>query len=77
MDIDRIERIKQRLNDLHDTHPTFSTLWLSYIDNKLKSLDKSLTDCEAILDNPLDNDPDILHIATAYVFCRVLNENTT
>lgn len=77
MDIDRIERIKQRLNNLQDTHPTFSTLWLSYIDNKLKSLDKSLSDCETILDNPLDDDPDISHIATAYVLCRVLNENRT
>ena len=77
MDKERIERIIIRLKEKQSTHPNLSTLWLSYLDNKLCSLEKVLLDCERLLDCDSEDDPDIATIATMYIICRALIENTT
>lgn len=77
MNTERIERIKQQLLVIKDTHPNICNLWLNYIDNKVISLKRSLDECEKLLDQPLEDDPDISSMATAYLLCRVLTENTT
>jgi hypothetical protein len=77
MDKERIERIILRLNEKQETHPTFANLWLKYLDNKLFSFEKSLNDCERLLDNTMEEDPDIISIAATYIICRALTANTT
>ena len=77
MDTERIERIITRLKEKETTHPNLSNLWLTYLDNKLCSLEKTLLDCERILDDDSEDDPDIQTIAMMYIFCRTLTENRT
>ena len=43
MNTERIERIITRLKDKESTHPNLSILWLTYLDNKLCSLEKNFT----------------------------------
>ena len=77
MEKERIERIIIRLDQMRETHPNFSTLWLIYLDKKLCSLEKCLSDCERILDSRMQEDPDISAIATTYLIARALTANTT
>ena len=73
MNTERIERIITRLKDKETTHPNLSILWLTYLDNKLCSLEKTLLDCERVL----DDESDIQTIAAMYILCRALTENRT
>lgn len=77
MNTERIERIITRLKEKETTHPNLSILWLTYLDNKLCSLEKTLLDCERVLDDESEDDPDIQTIATMYLLCRALTENRT
>lgn len=77
MDTERIERIITRLKDKESTHPNLSILWLTYLDNKLCSLEKTLLDCERVIDDESEDDPDIQTIAMTYILCRTLTENRT
>lgn len=77
MDTERIERIITRLKEKETTHPNLSILWLTYLDNKLSSLEKTLLDCERVLEDQSEDDPDIETIAVMYILCRALTENRT
>jgi len=77
MNKERIERIIVRLKEKTSTHPNLSNLWLKYLDNKICSLEKTLLDCERILEDDSEDDPDISTIATMYIFCRAITANTT
>lgn len=53
--MDQINNIKNRLNNIKDTHPNLYTLWSTYIDEKTVSMYNLITECSNIL-NKIEND---------------------
>ena len=46
-----IQRVKQLIESKKETYPNISNIWLKYIDERIKLLDKSLEKAEALFTN--------------------------
>ena len=46
-----IQRVKQLIESKKETYPNISNIWLKYIDERIKLLDKSLERTEEIFTN--------------------------
>jgi hypothetical protein len=46
-----IQRVKQLIESKKETYPNISNIWLKYIDERIKLLDKSLEKAEALFIN--------------------------
>ena len=46
-----IQRVKQLIESKKETYPNISNIWLKYIDERIKLLDKSLERAEEIFTN--------------------------
>ena len=46
-----IQRVKQLIESKKETYPNISNIWLKYIDERIKLMDKSLEKAEALFTN--------------------------
>ena len=71
----KIESIKNLLEIKKEKYPNISNVWLKFIDEKIKSLDKSLIEAEKIfsnIDNTLQQDLSMNTIAILFLLKQKL-----
>jgi len=69
----KIDSIKNLINNKKEKYPNISNIWLTFLNYKINSLEKSLEDAEKILKNIDNTIPQDLPIDTI-TFLYLLNQ---